>query len=211
MLALQVLGWAGSALLIYSVLQTRILRLRIYSSVASAVLVIFNAAIAVWPMVAMNLVLTAINVFYIVRLVRGRHNTRTFEVVEISPGEAYLSHLLQEFDTDIQRYNAGLEDAAREAELAFLILTEAETVGMVLARDAGNRSAQIILDYVVPRYQGFTLGEFVYRSDGPLANRGYQRAIAPPGMQNAGDYLTDVGFRPVGDAMVRTLSSSDAS
>ena len=44
MLALQVLGWAGSALLIYSVLQTRILRLRIFSSVASAVLVVFNAA-----------------------------------------------------------------------------------------------------------------------------------------------------------------------
>ena len=68
MVALQLLGWADSALLVFSVLQTRILRLRIFGGVASAVLVIFNAAIAVWPIVAMNLVLTAINVFYIVRL-----------------------------------------------------------------------------------------------------------------------------------------------
>ena len=60
MLALQLLGWAGSALLVYSVLQTRILSLRILNGVASAVLAVFNAAIAVWPMVAMNLVLTAI-------------------------------------------------------------------------------------------------------------------------------------------------------
>jgi hypothetical protein len=70
----------------------------------------------------------------------------------------------------------------------------------------GEGSAQVDLDYVVPRYQGFTLGEFVYRPDGPLAARGYRRAIAPPRMQNAGDYLTDVGFRPEGDAMVRAGS-----
>jgi len=30
--------------------------------------------------------------------------------------------------------------------------------------------------------------------------------IAPPKMQNAGDYLTDVGFRPEGNAMVRDLA-----
>ena len=54
--------------------------------------------------------------------------------------------------------------------------------------------------------RAFTLGEFVYRPGGPLAARGYRRVIAPPRMQNAGDYLTDVGFRPEGDAMVRDLA-----
>jgi hypothetical protein len=92
-----VLSWVGSALLVYSVLQIRILRLRLFNGVASALLVIFNAAIAVWPMVALNVTLTAINIFYIVRLLRGRHDSRTFEVVEISPAEAYLKHLLHEF------------------------------------------------------------------------------------------------------------------
>jgi hypothetical protein len=188
-LAVEVLGWVGSALLVYSVLQTRILR------------------IAVWPMVALNVTLTAINVFYIVRLLRGRHDSQTFEVVQISPNEAYLKHLLHEFDADIQHFNPGFsgDDTAR-TDLGFLILTGAETVGLVLARNAGDRSAQVDLDYVVPRYQGFTLGEFVYRLGGPLAARGYRRVIAPPRMQNAGDYLTDVGFRPEGNAMVRDLA-----
>ena len=43
--------------------------------------------------VALNATLTAINVFYIVRLLRGRHDSRTFEVSEISPNETYLKHL----------------------------------------------------------------------------------------------------------------------
>jgi hypothetical protein len=37
-----------------------------------------------------------------VRLLSGRHDSRTFEVVEISPNQAYLKHLLHEFDADIQ-------------------------------------------------------------------------------------------------------------
>jgi hypothetical protein len=151
--------------------------------------------------------LTAINVFYIVRLLRGRHDSQTFEVVEISPNEAYLKHLLREFDADIQHFNPGFPgDAAAHTDLGFLILTGAETVGLVLARNAGDGSAQVDLDYVVRRYQGFTLGEFVYRPGGLLAVRGYRRVIAPPRMQKAGDYLTDVGLRPEGDTMVRYLA-----
>jgi hypothetical protein len=112
-------------------------------------------------MVALNVTLTVINVFYIVRLLRGRHDSRTFEVVEISPNEAYLKHLFNEFDADIQYFNPGFSgDEAARTDLGFLILTGAETVGLVLARNAHDGSAQVDLDYVVPRYQGFTLGEF---------------------------------------------------
>ena len=206
MVVLQLLGWAGSALLVYSVLQTRILRLRLFGAVASAVLVVFNAAIAVWPMVAMNLVLTAINVFYIVRLLRDRHNPETFDVVEIPPTESYTRYLIKEFAADIEHFNPGFssEDAAR-ADRGFLILGGAETVGLVLTRDVGAATAQIELDYVVPRYQGFTLGEFVYRADGPLATFGYRRAVAPRRMQNTGNYLADVGFHRDGEDMVREL------
>ena len=156
------------------------MRLRILGGVASAVLVIFNAAIAVWPMVAMNLVLTAINVFYIVRLLRTRHDPETFDVVEISPQEDYVRYLLNQFAADVQRFNPGFSsDNAARADHGFLVLRGAETVGLVLARDAGDATARIDLDYVVPRYQRFALGEFVYRSDGPLARLGYHQAVAP--------------------------------
>ena len=167
---------------------------------------VFNAAIAVWPMVAMNLVLTAINVFYIVRLLRDRHDPETFDVVKIPPTESYTRYLMKEFAADIEHFNPGfsIEDAAR-ADRGFLMLRGPETVGLVLTRDAGAATAQIELDYVVPRYQGVTLGEFVYRAGGPLASFGYRRAVAPRRMQKTGDYLADVGFHRDGEDMVREL------
>jgi hypothetical protein len=114
----------------------------VFNGVVSALLVIFNAAIAVWPMVALNVTLTAINVFYLVRLLRGRHDSGTFAVVEISPNEAYLKHLLHGFDADIQHFNPGFSgDDAAHTDLGFLILIGAEPVGLVLARNAGDGSA----------------------------------------------------------------------
>ena len=206
MLALQLLGWAGSALLVYSVLQTRILRLRVLNGLASALLTVFNGAIAVWPMVAMNLVLTGINAFYVVRLVRRRHDVETFEVVSMPPQTEYVKYLLNQCCTDIRRFNRGFSSAdAARAELGFLILHETETAGFVLARDMGDGSVQIDLDYVLPRYQGFRLGEFVYRDGGPLTFLGYSRAIAPSTTENMGTYWTDVGFRREGEDMLRHL------
>ena len=52
---------------------------------------------------------------------------RSLDLVEISPNEAYLKHLLHEFDADIQHFNPGFDDDdAARADLGFLILTGAE-------------------------------------------------------------------------------------
>jgi len=55
------------------------LRLRLFSGVASALLVIFDPAIAVRPMVALNVTLTAINVFRRARLSKSDRATQDAE------------------------------------------------------------------------------------------------------------------------------------
>ena len=72
---LEVFGWAGSALLVISLLQTRMLRLRILNLIASLALVAYNAMVAVWPMVGMNLVVAAIDVYFIMKIIRAREPT----------------------------------------------------------------------------------------------------------------------------------------
>ena len=62
---LDALGWAGSALLIFSLMQARVLRFRVLNLVACVILVVFNALLEIWPMVAMNVVLSAINLWFI--------------------------------------------------------------------------------------------------------------------------------------------------
>ena len=74
---LELVGWAGSALLVTSLLQARVLRLRVLNSMACLLLIAYNGLIGVWPMFAMNIVLFIINVSFVVRLTRTRHDEAT--------------------------------------------------------------------------------------------------------------------------------------
>ncbi|WP_225754178.1 YgjV family protein [Actinotalea sp. Marseille-Q4924] len=211
MVVVEAVGWIGSAVLIVSLLQTRVMRFRVLNLSASAVLVFYNAVLGVWPMVAMNAVLVGINLFFIVRLVRQRHDARVYDAVPIAPQEPFLRHLLHRHADDIATFNPDLrgrdlDDVATSAEHAFLVSSGDEVVGVVLTRrGADAQEQQVVLDYVLPAYRDFTPGEFVFRLDGPFAALGTRRVVASPGMAASERYLEVVGFRADGDRRVLDL------
>ncbi|MFB9239035.1 hypothetical protein ACFFWC_26490 [Plantactinospora siamensis] len=198
---LDVIGWIGSALLVWSLLQTRLLRLRALNLVGCVVLIGFNAALAVWPMVGLNVVLAVINIWYLVRMVATRHDDRTYQVVEVGTDDGFLEHVLRVHAADIARFNPGFTWAADGVEpapgrSAFLVLRADEVVGVMLVRAAGNGVAQIELDYVTPRFRDLTPGEFVYRRSRLFTARGFRRVVTPPDM--VAPYYARLGFRPAG-------------
>ena len=193
------LGWAGSALLIYSLMQARVLRFRVLNLVASVVLVVFNALLGIWPMVAMNSALAGINLWFIGKLIRDRHDAVAYEVLEVGGDDAYLKHVLKVHRDDIRRYfpNFALTDATPDRS-AFLVQRGDETVGVVLVRDAGDGVAQVDLDYATPRFRDFTPGEFVYQRSGMFQQRGFRQVRTPPGM--VAPYYARLGFHRDGDS-----------
>jgi len=201
----QALGWAGSALLVFSLLQTRILRFRLLNLTASLTLVVFNSLINVWPMVAMNVVTAGINVTMITRLLRERGDEKVYEVVAVGSDEAYLNHFLKVQGPDIHKHFPHFEAGALGAgRSAYLVERGNETVGVVVVRDAGDGVAQVELDYVTPRFRDFSPGEFVYRSSGLFRGKGIRRILTPPGMVNP--YYARLGFRQEGDHWVADLA-----
>jgi len=196
---LDIVGWAGSALLIYSVMQARVLRFRVLNLAASAILAGFNAALGIWPMVAMNIALCGINVWHIRQLVTTRHDEDTYEVLEVGAQDEYLRHLLRVHRADILRFQPDFAwDAAADGNVAFLVQRGDETVGVVLVRDAGDGVAHVVLDYVTPRFRDFSPGEFVWRRGGVLHARGFRTVITPARM--VAPYYARLGFerRPDG-------------
>lgn len=189
---LDILGWGGSALLVYSLLQSRVLRFRVLNLVACVVLVVFNALVEVWPMVGMNLVLCAINLWFIARLLRDRHREAAFEVLEVRPDDEYLRHVLRVHGADILEYQPDfLWDPGHEDNVAYLVQKGDETVGVVLIR-ADDDTARVLLDYVTPRFRDFSPGEFVWRRSGMLRDRGFTKVVTPPDM--VAPYYDKIGF-----------------
>lgn len=193
---LDIIGWLGSALLIYSVMQARVLRFRVLNLAASAILAGFNAALEIWPMVAMNVVLCAINVWHVRALVGTRHDEDTYEVLEVGPQDEYLRHVLRVHEGDILRYQPDFTwDGAAQGAVAFLVQRRDETVGVVLVHDDGDGVAHVVLDYVTPRFRDFSPGEFVWRRSTALRDRGFRTVVTPEAM--VAPYYARLGFRPL--------------
>lgn len=193
---LDVIGWFGSALLIYSVMQARVLRFRVLNLAASAILAGFNAALEIWPMVAMNVVLCAINVWHVRALVRTRHDEEAYDVLEVGPQDEYLRHVLRVHEGDILRYQPDFTwDGAAQSAVAFLVQRGDETVGVVLVHDDGDGVAHVVLDYVTPRFRDFSPGEFVWRRSTALRDRGFRSVVTPQAM--VAPYYARLGFRPL--------------
>ena len=204
--AIDIIGWAGSALLVWSLLQTRLLRLRALNLLGCLVLIGFNAAVGVWPMVGLNVVLAVINVWYLARMLATRHDDKAYEVVEVRPDDALLAHVLRTHHDDIVRFNPQFRapDAGRPDAAAFLVVNVDEVVGVVVFRVAADGVAQVMLDYVTERYRDFTPGEFVFRRSRYFVERGCHTVVTPPGMR--APYYGRLGFARSGDSYVLELA-----
>ena len=195
---LDVVGWTGSGLLVWSLLQARVLRLRAINLLGSLVLIGYNGALRVWPMVGLNLALSLINLWYLRGLLASRHDATAYEVVEVGTDDEYLAHVLRVHAADIARFNPDFRPAGGRAagRCAFLVVRGDEVVGVVLVRDAGEGVAQVELDYVTRRFRDFTPGEFVYRRSHLFTDRGFRQVVTPPGMVSP--YYPRLGFRRTG-------------
>jgi hypothetical protein len=192
---LDAVGWIGSVLLVVSVMQARVLRFRVLNLLACVVLTGFNAALGIWPMVAMNIALTLINLWHLRTLVTTRHDDAAYDVIEVGPDDEYLRHVLRVHGADILTFQPDLVwDGAAPGRSAFLVQRGDETVGVVLVRDDGDGVARVQLDYVTPRFRDFSPGEFVWRRSNVLRERGFTRVVTPASMVDA--YYERLGFRP---------------
>lgn len=195
---LDAFGWFGSALLIVSLLQTRVLRFRLLNLAACVSLILFNALVEVWPMVGMNVATSAINVWFIVRMLRERHDAAVFQVLQVGPQDAYLHHFLSHHSADINRHQPGFDaQILAEDDLAFQVERGDETVGVVLIRRDGD-VARVLLDYVTPRYRDFSPGEFVWNRASRLRDRGFRKVVTPPEMVDPYYHRLPHGFRREG-------------
>ena len=206
---LEAAGWLGSALVVLSLTQARVLRFRWLNLVGSLVATTYNTILGIWPFVAMNAAISLINVYWLWRLNRERHDAAVYEVVEVTPDDAYLLHVLRTHAADIASVEPEFEAVPRPGEerSAFLVQRGDETVGVVEVRDAGDGVGVVELDWVTKRFRDFTPGEFVYRRSGIFAAKGFSRVVVPRAGHGQLAYLRGVGFRPqdTGTAWVREV------
>ncbi|MBO3095324.1 hypothetical protein [Cellulomonas dongxiuzhuiae] len=205
----EVVGWAGSVLVVVSLMQARVWRFRVMNLAGAVLATAYNAVFGIWAFAAMNGAIAVIDAYWLWRMRRERSDAAVYAVVEVAPDDAYLRHVLAVHADDVARHRTvprddvveddAVEGDTRGERLAFLVVRGDETVGVVLVRDVGDGTGVVALDWVTPRFRDFTPGEFVYRDSDVFVRHGLRRLVVPSAPPGAADYLERVGFRQVED------------
>ncbi len=196
---LEILGWTGSAVLVVSLLQSRVLLLRAINLAGSVLLVAYNFALSVWPMVGLNTVLAAINVVFLVRMTRTKDAERSYEILEVPHNDVVMRRFLHNHDADIRRFNphldpAALVDAAPDnARHTLLIMRTDEVVGVLVIRPEPGMVGVVELDYVTIAYRDLHPGQFLFRESTMLVESGFRHIRIPEGIVSP--YYGRIGFR----------------
>ncbi|HEX9258232.1 MAG TPA: hypothetical protein VF855_01755 [Acidimicrobiales bacterium] len=200
----QALGWLGSALVVTSLLQQRLLRFRIINLTAGLILVVFNASLGVWPMVALNLTTAAINIWWIHKLLSTADDTRVFDVLELTMTDPYAQKFLSFYGDDIAKFQPDFDPrrATTRKRTLFLVLRDAVPAGAVVLHDHGEGEAHVELDYVVPAERDFSPGKFVYRGSGLFDSPDITRVVATAATREHRSYLKRMGFVADGERWV---------
>lgn len=199
----EIIGWIGSAIVVVSMLQQRITRLRLINMIGCLVSVAYAVAIGAWPLAGLNMVLSVIQIFSLIKLWRTRHDTAIYQAVQVRPTDEIVRALIDRHATEIARYFPSFRDP-EHSDKAFLVLSGDTVVAIVLASQSGE-VAQLDLDYAIPAYQDFTPGEFVYGRSSVWADAGVRLLRSPIG---GPDYYSKIGFQQVGDHYELALTTT---
>lgn len=159
---IEAVGYIGSAIVLVSFLMTSVFRLRVINTIGSLIFTVYALIIHSYPTAVMNLCLALINIRFLWKM---RHTGRQYELIAVGAEDRYLRHLLETRYDDIISCFPGVE-LGRDLDLSgldsFYIITCMDApAGIVLGKKQPGGTLDMLLDYSLPEYRDFSIGEFL--------------------------------------------------
>jgi hypothetical protein len=158
---IEAVGYMGSALVIVSLLMTRILRLRVIGLMGATTFLIYGLLIGSLPIIITNVVIMVINITF---LWRATHVTEWFSLLEVRPDSRYLDEFLQFHQEDILLHQPDWNGEVQDSDIVVLVLRDMQPA-MAIVGTVENDEMELKLDYAIPRFRDYRMGRFLYDSN----------------------------------------------
>lgn len=135
----------------------------------------------------------------IFRFKRQLNRNRRLEVILISDhDDPFVEHFLNYYRTDILKFFPRFDFKIEQEYLVAMVLSEMETVGLVIAEIKNAGTIRICLDYMVPKHRRTQLAKTFYNCElRCLGFLGYQNLYIEPQSKSHNAYLERIGFKLV--------------
>lgn len=185
---LEIVGYIASAIVLASFFMTSIVKLRWICAAGSFIFAVYAILIQSYPTAFMNFSIVAINLYYLVRMMK---KVEIFSALPTDLNSRYLRRFIMFYGNDIQRYfpNFALEETG--ADLVLFVHCDMATAGLLIGKNEGNGTLRADLDYTTPAYRDMRVAKYLYAH---LKEEGYTRVLVPQASASHAAYLVKMGF-----------------
>jgi hypothetical protein len=193
-IAVEIVGYFASALIVLSITQTSILRLRILGLAGSLTFLVYSIVIGAYPIAVVNVVAAAIHIWYLRQLLR--RTDEVFRILHVVPDSSYLIDFLDFYRGEIQgRFQPEFRYSPSDAQVTAFVLRDMVPAGLLIGTPQHDGTFEVELDFVIPQYRDFKIGRFLY-SEGSAALAGFAPSCvwATASNPDHAKYLHRMGF-----------------
>ena len=190
----EIIGYIASGLVAISLMMSSILRLRIINLIGAIIFSIYGLLIGAYPIVIVNVVITLINIYYLFQIFTSREY---FTLLEVRHDSEYLQSFLQFHAAEIKKFIPDFTYTPSEDHLIIFILRDMIPTGLFIADTHADGSLWVLLDFVIPGYRDFKIGQFLFEQKADfLRQKDIQRIYSASGTNVHAGYLRRMGFTP---------------
>lgn len=200
--AVEWFGYGASIVVAVSLLMSSLIKLRWINMAGALMFTGYGLLIRAYPVALLNFAIAGINVYYLAKIYRQKDQ---FKLVPVGPDSALLAEFLRVHRAEIQRFFPDFAAAKAGEGAAWFTLRNTHVAGVILTRHLAPDTLLITLDYVIPEYRDFKVGQFVFEQDGAVFRAlGVSRLASEPHSPEHREYLTRMGFAEgrVGDQVL---------
>ena len=158
---MQGIGYAASLIILTSLLMTNLYRLRQINLVGALIFAFYGYLIRAWPVVAMNVMIAAIDIWHLLQMMRY---SAFFDLAPAaSMGTEYLQRFFLFHERELMKYAPGLTFEELLEARTCVLFRNMLPVGLFSYRQAGP-DADIVVDFMIGEYRDYKAGRYLYRT-----------------------------------------------
>ncbi len=185
---IEAFGYLGSALVLVSFLMVSVFKLRVVNSIGSIIFTIYAFIIHSYPTAIMNACLVLINIYYLVKM--SRKTDKEYDFVVSDFNDSLFKYTIAKYSEDIKKCFPGISLDFTGPTSCYVVCHDGKPAG-VMVGNRNNSEMEILLDYSIPEYRDFTIGEFLFSK---LSAEGIKTFTYRGSDEFHKDYLEKNGF-----------------
>ncbi len=191
-------GYLSSLVILISLLNSSIIRLRWINLVGSLLFTVYGFLLGSIPVAILNGGIVIIDIYFLLKIYTSKE---FFHILEFTSTSNYFNHFIDFYKDDIKDMFNGFDFRFTKDDVGIYILRNAVTAGLFIARKRDSGSLDIVLDYAVNEYRDFKMGKFLFDNNKEFfIDKGYTRLYSKVHNSTHEKYLLKVGFEKIKDS-----------